>query len=39
MTTSHGLLHTNNKKINAKGAYAWILTLNPLLDLFVYGIK
>lgn len=39
MTTSQGLIYTNNITPNAKGAYAWKSTLNPLLDLFATGIK
>ena len=39
MTTSQGVIYTNNKVLNAKGAYAWKSTLNPLVDLFATGIK
>jgi hypothetical protein len=39
MTTSQGLIYTNNQTINAKGADSWKSTLNPLVDLFATGIK
>ena len=39
MTTSQGLIYTNNMVLNAKGANAWESTLNPLVDLFATGIK
>jgi len=39
MTTSQGLIYTNNMVPNAKGADAWKSTLNPLVDLFATGIK
>ena len=39
ITTSQGLIYTNNKTHNAKGADAWISTLNPLVDLFTTGFK
>ena len=39
MTTSQGLIYTNNMTSNAKGADAWKSNLNPLVDLFATGIK
>lgn len=39
MTTSQGLIYTNNMVLNTKGANAWKSTLNPLVDLFTTGIK
>jgi hypothetical protein len=39
MTTSQGLIYTNNVVLNDKGANAWKSTLNPLVDLFATGIK
>ena len=39
MTTSQGLIYTNNQTINTKGADSWKSTLNPLVDLFATGIK